>query len=144
MIRVAIEGLALLFVAGTRLGVGWIPDPLRLLLFGAAALFVLVDAAMVVVMPPLVHRRTRYRVDHRGLEIRRGVFWRSVTTVARSRIQHLDVTQGPLERRYGLGRLHVHTAGSQQSTVQLSGLAHETARALRDDLGEWDSAADGV
>jgi membrane protein YdbS with pleckstrin-like domain len=56
-------------------------------------------------------------VDARGLEIRRGVFWRSVVNVPRSRVQHTDVSQGPLERSYGLGTLIVYTAGTDHAQV---------------------------
>lgn len=84
--------------------------------------------------PPIEYRYASYRVDSAGLEIRRGVYWRSVITVPRSRVQHTDVSQGPLERRYGLATLAVHTAGTEHARVELSGLPHETALAIRDQL----------
>jgi membrane protein YdbS with pleckstrin-like domain len=80
------------------------------------------------------YRHTSYRVDDRGLEIRRGVFWREVVTVPRSRVQHTDVSQGPLERKYGLGTLVVYTAGTDHAKVSLPGLAHEVAMAIREQL----------
>ena len=52
----------------------------------------------------------------------------------RSRVQHTDVSQGPLERHYGLGTLVVYTAGTDHARVSLPGLAHEVAIQLRDDL----------
>jgi membrane protein YdbS with pleckstrin-like domain len=70
-------------------------------------------------------------VDEDGLEIQRGVYWRTITTVPRSRIQHTDVSQGPLERRYGLGTLVVYTAGTHHSQVSLSGLEFTVAQAIR-------------
>jgi membrane protein YdbS with pleckstrin-like domain len=82
----------------------------------------------------IAYRHTSYRVDDRGLEIRRGVFWREVVTVPRSRVQHTDVSQGPLERKYGLGTLVVYTAGTDHAKVSLSGLAYEVAMAIREQL----------
>jgi hypothetical protein len=84
--------------------------------------------------PPIEHRHTSYRVDDQGIEIRRGVWWRRVTNVPRSRVQHTDVAQGPLERTHGLGTLSIFTAGTDYAKVDLSGLAHETALAVRDHL----------
>jgi len=55
-------------------------------------------------------------------------------TVPRSRIQHTDVSQGPLQRPFGLATLTVHTAGTQFAAVPLSGLAKEVAEAIRDQL----------
>src|SRR5688572_17773 len=59
--------------------------------------------------PAIAYRFASYRVDHLGIEIRRGVYWRGITNVPRSRVQHTDVSQGPLERRFGLGTLIIHT-----------------------------------
>lgn len=84
--------------------------------------------------PAIVHAHTRYGLDAGGLVIQRGVYWRTVTHVPRSRVQHTDVSQGPLERQYGLGTLVVYTAGTTHARVSLPGLAHDVASALRDDL----------
>ena len=84
--------------------------------------------------PVVAYRYSAYTVEADGLQIRRGVFWRVVIDVPRSRVQHTDVSQGPLERRFGLGALVVYTAGTDHSRVDLGGLAHDTAFAIRDHL----------
>jgi uncharacterized protein len=84
--------------------------------------------------PAIAHRYTAYRVDEQGIEIRRGVVWRKIVNVPRSRVQHTDVSQGPLERRYGLGTLVIHTAGTDHARVALSGLEHNTALRIREHL----------
>ena len=80
------------------------------------------------------YRHIAYHVDDDGIEIRSGVFWRAVSNVPRSRVQHTDVAQGPLERKHGLGTLIIYTAGTQHSRVELPGLEHQTALAIRDHL----------
>ena len=84
--------------------------------------------------PARSYQHLRYRAEADGIEIRHGVYWREVTRVPRSRIQHTDVSQGPLERRYGLGTLVLYTAGTTHARVALPGLAKERAVALRDRL----------
>jgi len=84
--------------------------------------------------PHLEHRHTRIRVGPVGLDLWRGVFWRRVISVPRSRVQHTDVTQGPLQRKYGLATLTVHTAGTEHAKVEVAGLSHATALAVRDYL----------
>jgi membrane protein YdbS with pleckstrin-like domain len=88
----------------------------------------------LIAWPPVSYRHIFYRVDADGLEIRGGVYFRSVTTVPKSRVQHTDVSQGPLQRKYGLATLTVHTAGTQNAQVQLPGLTHEVALRIRDHL----------
>ena len=84
--------------------------------------------------PAIAWKHIRYRVDARGLEIRRGVVWRSTETVPISRVQHTDVSRGPLQRRHGLATLILHTAGNTNATISLSGLEAERAESLRDYL----------
>jgi uncharacterized protein len=84
--------------------------------------------------PALEYRHARYRLDADGIEIRSGVWWRVVLSVPRSRVQHIDVSQGPLERSYGLGRLVIFTAGTAHSRVELPGLRHAVAFQLRNHL----------
>ena len=84
--------------------------------------------------PRLAYARAAYRLDDDGIEIKHGVVWRSIIDVPRSRVQHTDVSQGPLERRFGLGSVVIYTAGSEHAQVQLGGIAYETAVAIRDQL----------
>jgi membrane protein YdbS with pleckstrin-like domain len=84
--------------------------------------------------PEIQYRHTFYRVDPQGIEIRRGVGWRHTIYVPKSRVQHTDVSQGPLQRRYALGTLVVYTAGTDHAKVELPGLSHARAVRIRDHL----------
>lgn len=79
-------------------------------------------------------RRTQWRLDADGFALRRGRLWQTETRVPASRVQHLDIKRGPLERRYALATLVVHTAGTRHSAVTVSGLDHDDAERLRDRL----------
>lgn len=84
--------------------------------------------------PEISYRHTLYRVDPQGIEIRRGVVWRRTINVPKSRVQHTDVSQGPLQRTYALGTLVVYTAGTDHAKVELPGLSHARAMRIRDHL----------
>lgn len=84
--------------------------------------------------PAVSYRHWAYRLDDQGIEIHSGVVIRRVTTVPRSRVQHTDVSQGPIARRYGLGTLVIYTAGTQHARVELPGLEHGVAVGIRDAL----------
>jgi membrane protein YdbS with pleckstrin-like domain len=117
----------------------WLSSPLPprwlVLLVPVGWLFVTVGLGWLGYVWPLYEfRRTSYVLDEDGIEIRTGVIWRAVTNVPRSRVQHIDVSQGPLERSYGLGRLIIFTAGTHHSRVELPGLDYAVAFALRHHL----------
>jgi uncharacterized protein len=96
--------------------------------------------------PAIEYRHFGYRVDTEGIHIKRGVVWRSLVSVPRSRVQHIDVSQGPLERRYQLASLSIYTAGTEFAKVDLPGLSYPRAVRLRDHLlpGREHGADDGT
>jgi membrane protein YdbS with pleckstrin-like domain len=105
----------------------------------ALALAVTIAAAGFLIWLPLrwpeiTYRHRFYRVDLQGIEIRRGVIWRRTISIPKSRVQHTDVSQGPLQRRYGLGTLVIYTAGTNYARVELPGLSHVRAMRIRDHL----------
>ena len=79
-------------------------------------------------------RRTRWKLDERGLSVQRGLIWRSEVLVPRTRVQHLDLERGPIERRFGLATLVVHTAGTRMNALRQHGFLDADAVALRDAL----------
>ena len=106
-----------------------------LMLFWASWLPVtMVLAWLAVRWPAIDYEHRRYQVSDEGILIWSGVVWRTMIAVPRTRVQHIDVTQGPLERSYGLATLSIYTAGSEYSRIDLAGLDHGVAHALRDAL----------
>ena len=83
----------------------------------------------------LPRRRWRgwgYREEEAELHVRHGLLVRYRTVVPFGRVQHIDVAQGPVERRFGLATLILHTAGTRAAAVPLPGLPHEEAERMRD------------
>jgi membrane protein YdbS with pleckstrin-like domain len=128
-----LAGPSFIVVAATSL-IPRAPFPLKLAFWGGWLAFTMLLAWFAQKWPPIAYRYASYTVDEHGIEIRRGVVWRSVTNVPRTRVQHTDVSQGPLERSHGLGTLVIHTAGTEHAIVALHGLEHGTALALRNHL----------
>ena len=132
---------ALLYAAGAGIGFA-IPAGLALglggstLLFGQPRIPLIIAAALAgLVLGTLIgfvrHRRIAWKLDGDGLATRRGGLWRSETLVPVSRVQHLDLERGPVERQLGLATLVVHTAGTRMAAVKLPLLALDDAEALR-------------
>src|SRR5690606_9164029 len=65
---------------------------------------------------------------------RGGRLWGSDTRGPGSRVQHLAIRRGPLERRFGLSTLVIHPAGTRNSAVSIAGLDAADAERLRDHL----------
>ncbi len=133
-IATAILSFSLLAAAG----IGWLttqrPQGLGAWLLPAWLLVTVALAWLLQVWPAVQYRHTSYTVGPEGIEIQSGVWWRHLMSVPRSRVQHIDVSQGPMERSYGLGRLVIFTAGTEHSRVELPVLKDSVAYDLRNHL----------
>jgi membrane protein YdbS with pleckstrin-like domain len=126
----AISGALLI---GGVLAAGWVVLDLPMRWLGAAGMLVL-GALIGAGFGFRRQRRTYWRLDDQGLGVRRDLMWQLETRVPISRVQHLDLRRGPIERSARLATLVVHTAGSRFSAVTLSGLDADDAEHLRDTL----------
>ncbi len=73
-----------------------------------------------------------FAIRERDLTYRSGVFFRSTTVIPYNRIQHAEVKQGPIERKFDLQRLEIYSAGGAGSDLYIPGLPGYRADQLRD------------
>ena len=88
----------------------------------------------VLVAPARRYQRLGYALHPTMLQVVRGWLFHSDTIVPLVRVQHIDVTRGPLEKAFGTATLIVHTAGTHNSIVTLPGLAPDKASSIRDEI----------
>ena len=139
------SGTAIAFAIPSGLGLGILlsafsGQPRILIAIGTGLAGLLLGATIGI----LRHRRIGWKLDGDGFATRRGGLWRSETLVPVSRVQHLDLERGPLERRLGLATLVVHTAGTRLAAVKLPLLALDDAEALRTHLARQVEADDAL
>ncbi|BDY04615.1 PH domain-containing protein [Ferrimonas sp. YFM] len=90
--------------------------------------------ALWVYLRHLGARRLGYMVREQDMVVRRGIFWQRHTCLPLSRLQHVTLSQGPLDRFYGLSTLRGFTAGSPHAEITLPGLPSDQAEQLRQHL----------
>ena len=100
----------------------------------APVLVALVALGGVVIAPNRVYRRLGYAIDDRLLRVVHGWLFHTDTIVPFVRVQHIDVTRGPIDKIFGTASLVVHTAGTHNSIVVLPGLAPDRAADMRDTI----------
>lgn len=130
-IQAAISALILLALAGAIEAIVKLPTGVLLLPFLALAVW------LVVLAPKRRMARWGYDLGEDRLRIVSGFVFRSDTVVPLGRIQHIDLRQGPLMRRYDLATLMVHTAGNHNAAVALPGLTQADAMAMREHIRDY-------
>jgi uncharacterized protein len=94
----------------------------------------LLGLSAVTILPNKRYRRLGYALHPNWLQVVRGWLFHTDTIVPLVRVQHIDVTRGPLDKVFGTANLVVHTAGTHNSIVTLPGLAPEKASDIRDEI----------
>ena len=100
----------------------------------ALLIYVVFASVLVVRYASAAHARFGYALLDDGLWLQSGVFWRTAAFVPRERVQHTEVNHGPLDRKMGLAKLVLHTAGLRLQHLTIPGLTDAQAHALRDQL----------
>lgn len=91
----------------------------------------------------LRYRAWHYEVREDSLFLNRGVVTLVRTVVPYVRIQHVDVSRGPVERALGLSSVVVYTAGSRGADVTIPGLPPARADDLQARLKRLAIVAEG-
>ena len=102
----------------------------------ASAIPPLIGLAVIILAPDRIYHRLRYGLTERLLQVARGWLFHTDTIVPFVRVQHLDVTRGPLDKMFGTATLIIHTAGTRNSIVTVPGLAPGRAAEIRDIIRE--------
>jgi len=110
----------------------------RLLVWLASAWLAMAAASVWLCLwyPPRLYRSWGYRIDAKVLETRSGIVFQQARLLPLSRLQHVDIERGPLERMFGLAALVLHTAGTHSANIRIPGLEAAEATRLRDRLIE--------
>jgi len=103
---------------------------------GAAAGGLVLSAVVLVWLWWVIGRACRswgYAERDDDLLVRHGLLVRSLAVVPYGRMQFIDVTAGPIDRRFGIATVHLHTAAAA-SDARIPGLPSAEAARLRDRL----------
>lgn len=78
--------------------------------------------------------RFRYRVHDGELQIKKGIFVRKNIYMSKDRIQVIDVTEGLVQRIFGLVKVEVKTAGGGTESATINAITFEEAEELKQEL----------
>jgi len=91
----------------------------------------LLALAVALVWPGIALPKRGYVVRDKDILFKKGVIWRSVTAVPFNRIQHVETSSTPFDRKFGVATLQLFTAGGSSGDLKIDGLAADTAEQLR-------------
>jgi len=90
-----------------------------------------VFAALLFIWPGISLPKRGYVLRDKDILFRKGVVWRSVTAIPFNRIQHVETSSTPFDRKFDLATLQLFTAGGSGGDLKIDGLSTATAEQLR-------------
>jgi len=100
---------------------------LRILLLSLFLLFVIYS----LLMSYYNYKLRGYALRENDIIYKKGVFVQSLTTIPFNRVQHCEISQGPIDRLFDLNSLLIYTAGGQGSDMKIVGLEAKEASQLK-------------
>lgn len=76
----------------------------------------------------------RFELGEEDLAVAKGIFWKSWRFVNRNRVQHVDVTSGPVARALGLVHVSIFVGGMHTAAAYIPGVSQHEAEVLRSSL----------
>ncbi len=73
-----------------------------------------------------------YVLREKDIIHRKGVLFKSTTTIPFNRVQHCEISQGPIQRLFNLHTLEIFTAGGGKSDLAIPGLEGDTAQQIKE------------
>jgi len=127
IVLIIILGVALFTAVDTLQSIPEIPDyllPALFVIYGVLCLLLLIFGFQSV-------KYQAYLLRQKDLSYQKGWINQTDTSVPYNRIQHVEVTQGLIERWLDLSRVKVFTAGGSSSDIQIPGLTLKTANGIK-------------
>jgi membrane protein YdbS with pleckstrin-like domain len=98
-------------------------------------------AADVLLVPRWRWRRWRYEIGDLEVDLAYGLWTHTRARIPMARIQHVDTTQGPLERHFDIATVVLSTAAGAHT---IPGLRRDNAAAVRDRVAALANTRDDV
>ena len=88
--------------------------------------------SLILVLKIAGFKKRKYAIREKDISYKKGIFFRSLTTVPFNRIQHVEIDQAPISRFFGLAALSVFTAGDSSDDLKINGLLKKEAKQIKE------------
>lgn len=104
--------------------------PFSVFVTSGVALFLF--GLIYILLTRIIFNRKKYLVHDTYLSYKKGLLINQMTVVPFSRIQHIEIDEGPIERFFNLSTLSIYTAGDSGKDLKISGLKKDRAQEIKE------------
>ncbi len=85
----------------------------------------------ILLISALGFKHKAYALREHDVLYKSGLIFRKTIALPFNRVQHSEINQGPIERKFNLASLEIFTAGGSQSDLTIPGLLNEDAQSMK-------------
>jgi membrane protein YdbS with pleckstrin-like domain len=107
------------------------------IVFGLLLVGSVIVAVLILVWIPAFYTNLEYVINNDCIKGKSGVFWKKYITIPFTKVTNLDITQGPLQRIFDIGTIHIQTAGAsgqQTAKAELSLLGVRNLEEIKESI----------
>lgn len=78
-----------------------------------------------------VFQKKAFAVREKDVHYKSGWLWKKQVTLPYNRIQHCELSSGPLDRLFEITELHIYTAGGSHSDISIPGLNEDQGQRVK-------------
>tara|TARA_B110000046_G_scaffold185609_1_gene228077 strand:+ start:15675 stop:16178 length:504 start_codon:yes stop_codon:yes gene_type:complete len=88
--------------------------------------------SLVILLNFLGFKKRKYAVREKDISYKSGIFFKKLTTVPFSRVQHIEIDEKPISRLFGLASLSIYTAGDSSDDLVIKGVTKKIASQIKE------------
>ena len=116
---------ALVFILGL-IPIDWVAKHQWIIIIFMSSVFLL-----SILINIISYKYKSYAIRSHDVSYCSGIIFRTTIAIPFNRVQHCEISQGPLERIFNLVTLKVFTAGGSNSDLQIPGLYKDHAEVIK-------------
>lgn len=91
---------------------------------------------IVILFKFVSFKKRKFLVREKDISYKSGILFKKLTTVPFSRVQHIEVDEGPLSRFFKLASLSVFTAGDSSDDLEIKGITKKEALEIKEFISQ--------
>jgi len=88
--------------------------------------------SLVILLNFLGFKKRKYAVREKDISYKSGIFFKKLTTVPFSRVQHIEIDEKPISRLFGLASISIYTAGDSSDDLVIKGITKQIALQIKE------------
>ncbi len=105
----------------------------KIIIISALGIILIVCLLDIILFPSIRYKRYKYLITDEKIEVKKGLFLITRTVILVKRVQKIEISTGPIDRKYNLANVNIFTAAG---VADIKFLDNKEAEEVTDKINE--------